>query len=298
MLRIVAAITTATVLLLTADLTAGACCHSDGICTDLPDDGGILCDLLFDGTWIGDGTNCKTSSCDVGACCIPDFEYYCEDQLTPMDCEQFGGDFLGILSTCENEGGACDSYVGACCVDGVDCWDSMTELACSGMGGEFLGLASTCNNEGSWCTTYYGACCYGDACEEWVEHDECDSGGGISWPFSSCDEVSDIEECGPDTYYGACCYGDACEEWVEHDTCESGGGIPWPFSSCDEVSDIEECGPDTCDGDLNNNGSIDVDDLLILLAAYQINADGDCNGDGDTDVDDVLYMINAWGECS
>jgi hypothetical protein len=252
MLRIVAAITTATVLLLTADLTAGACCHSDGICDDLPDDGGILCDLLFDGTWLGDGTNCKTSSCDVGACCIPDFEYYCEDQLTPMDCEQFGGDFLGILSTCENEGGACDSYVGACCVDGVDCWDSMTELACSGMGGEFLGLASTCNNEGSWCTTYYGACCYGDACEEWVEHDECDSGGGISWPFSSCDEVSDIEE----------------------------------------------CGPDTCDGDLNNNGSIDVDDLLILLAAYQINADGDCNGDGDTDVDDVLYMINAWGECS
>ena len=60
---------------------------------------------------------------------------------------------------------------------------------------------------------------------------------------------------------------------------------------------IEDICPIECIGDFDGNGSVDVNDLLILLAAYQINNDGDCDGDADTDVDDVLILIQNWGIC-
>jgi hypothetical protein len=52
-----------------------------------------------------------------------------------------------------------------------------------------------------------------------------------------------------------------------------------------------------CTGDFDASGSVNVDDLLSLLAAYQLNSDGDCDDDGDTDVDDLLILISAWGPC-
>ena len=68
----------------------------------------------------------------------------------------------------------------------------------------------------------------------------------------------------------------------------------WEDAGSNTVAD--EC-PDDCTGDLDGNGEVGVDDVLALLAAYQLNADGDCDGDGDTDVDDLLVLISAWGPC-
>ncbi len=54
---------------------------------------------------------------------------------------------------------------------------------------------------------------------------------------------------------------------------------------------------EACVGDLDGSGNVEVDDLLSLLAAYQLNSDGDCDNDGDTDVNDLLALIAAWGPC-
>jgi hypothetical protein len=60
---------------------------------------------------------------------------------------------------------------------------------------------------------------------------------------------------------------------------------------------IEDSCPAPCPGDLDQNGEVGVDDLLSLLAAYEINGDGDCDDDGDTDVNDLLILIERWGQC-
>jgi predicted outer membrane repeat protein len=69
---------------------------------------------------------------------------------------------------------------------------------------------------------------------------------------------------------------------------------PWIDDGGNVVSD--DCSSE-CSADLDANGSVDVDDILTLLAAYEMNSNGDCDGDGDTDVDDLLLLISTWGPC-
>ncbi len=54
--------------------------------------------------------------------------------------------------------------------------------------------------------------------------------------------------------------------------------------------------PCPCQGDFDCNQSIDVDDLLHLLASWGTDG-GDVDGNGDTDVDDLLLLISNWGSC-
>ena len=48
--------------------------------------------------------------------------------------------------------------------------------------------------------------------------------------------------------------------------------------------------------DLDGDGTVNVFDLLALLAAWGT-PDGDLNGDGTTDVFDLLALLSAWGGC-
>lgn len=60
------------------------------------------------------------------------------------------------------------------------------------------------------------------------------------------------------------------------------------------------CEDDTepCLGDLDGNGSVDVEDVLAVLSAFgSDDASGDANGDGTVDVNDILLVVGAWGEC-
>lgn len=56
----------------------------------------------------------------------------------------------------------------------------------------------------------------------------------------------------------------------------------------------------TCLGDINNDGAVDVSDLLVLLGAWGSCPDcsSDLNGDGVVDVSDLLVLLGAWGPCS
>ena len=51
---------------------------------------------------------------------------------------------------------------------------------------------------------------------------------------------------------------------------------------------------DDCVADLDNFGSVDIEDLLVLIGAWGT-SDGDCDADGDTDIEDLLYLIGSWG---
>jgi hypothetical protein len=53
-----------------------------------------------------------------------------------------------------------------------------------------------------------------------------------------------------------------------------------------------------CPEDLNNDGVVDVEDLLLLLAAWgQTGVPADIDGDGVVAVGDLLLILAAWGEC-
>lgn len=55
----------------------------------------------------------------------------------------------------------------------------------------------------------------------------------------------------------------------------------------------------SCVGDLNNSGIVDVQDLIILLAAWGVNPGhpADLNEDGTVDVLDLITLLAAWGPC-
>lgn len=47
-------------------------------------------------------------------------------------------------------------------------------------------------------------------------------------------------------------------------------------------------------GDLNNDGTVDIDDIRVLQQAAGI-CPSDINGDGKTDIEDLLNVIEGWG---
>ena len=54
---------------------------------------------------------------------------------------------------------------------------------------------------------------------------------------------------------------------------------------------------DPCAGaDITGDGTVNVEDLLNLLAAYSTDASGDTNGDGVTNVEDLLALLAAYGK--
>jgi hypothetical protein len=54
------------------------------------------------------------------------------------------------------------------------------------------------------------------------------------------------------------------------------------------------CEDDPCPSDLNDDGVVNVDDLLLVVGGYGT-PDGDVNGDGVGDVNDILLVIEDYG---
>jgi hypothetical protein len=70
----------------------------------------------------------------------------------------------------------------------------------------------------------------------------------------------------------------------------------WTDNGGNTVAD--EC-PLECP-DINGDGYVDVNDLLILIADWGTctdNCAGDLNEDGTVDIEDLLVLIAAWGPC-
>ncbi|MCP4758104.1 MAG: hypothetical protein GY876_01405 [Planctomycetes bacterium] len=57
--------------------------------------------------------------------------------------------------------------------------------------------------------------------------------------------------------------------------------------------------PCGCQGDLDGDGEVGVNDILAVLEGWGGDGDGgDVNGDGSTGIDDLLLLIALWGPCS
>lgn len=56
----------------------------------------------------------------------------------------------------------------------------------------------------------------------------------------------------------------------------------------------DECG---CIGDLDGDGIVDVNDILVLIGQFGELGNGDFDGDAFFDADDLLVMLGQWGAC-
>jgi hypothetical protein len=63
------------------------------------------------------------------------------------------------------------------------------------------------------------------------------------------------------------------------------------------LSEVVQNGCAQCPGDLDRNGSVDVEDLLKVVEFWGKCGPGDLDGNGTVDVSDLLAIVDAWGEC-
>jgi len=245
--------------------------------------------------WVGDGY------CDDGAYTWNGVPIY-------LNCDEFncdGGD-------CECGGG---DPTGACCV-GESC-STGTAADCNAAGGSYLGDNSSCsgnpcsgggNCEAGWTEDCQGTCFPDYVYEAWIGDTFCDDGAYIPADYGcsecpsgvviwlNCDEFNcdggDCE-CDPVDPTGTCCFDSDCLVMAEVDCTNAGGEWGGPDTACD----ADTCGT-PCSGDVNGSGTVDVTDILAIVAAWGTNdPDADINGDGIVNVSDMLEAIAGWGPC-
>ncbi|MCH2139944.1 MAG: FG-GAP-like repeat-containing protein, partial [Phycisphaerales bacterium] len=55
----------------------------------------------------------------------------------------------------------------------------------------------------------------------------------------------------------------------------------------------------SCEGDVNQDGTVDLEDLLAVLDAWESqDPEMDVDGDGVITIDDILLLISIWGDCT
>jgi hypothetical protein len=85
---------------------------------------------------------------------------------------------------------------------------------------------------------------------------------------------------------------------AEDDDDENGLGAVWlraPIINDGAVLLRELDNDSDCPEDLNGDGVVELSDLGILLASYDIDDGGDIDGDGDTDLSDLGRLLGSWG---
>ncbi len=100
--------------------TFGACCLSNGTCTDTTS---TDCSIQG-GSFQGDGTDCGTTSCPqpTGACC--NFSgMFCTEE-TSDNCSLSGGSYFGDGTFCIDDPCGFNPETGACCEPGGTCFDT------------------------------------------------------------------------------------------------------------------------------------------------------------------------------
>ena len=60
---------------------------------------------------------------------------------------------------------------------------------------------------------------------------------------------------------------------------------------------VGDCAGEPCDGDVNEDGSVSVSDLLLVIDQWGGSGPADINGDGVVDVSDILALVGNWGPC-
>ena len=71
-----------------------------------------------------------------------------------------------------------------------------------------------------------------------------------------------------------------------------------PSALVDGGGNVIEANCEACNADLNEDGIVTVNDLLIVIAQWNTEGPlGDVDGDGVVNVQDLLLVIQAWNTC-
>lgn len=208
--------------------------------------------------------NCYQDLHDQGACCFEGAAGLTCEQLDESTCLEMNGYWYPGLPCecikCEDP----DPPLGACCFQKdctLYCYET-NELQCSGYSGSTFYPNTSCDAVA--CTSPpsdEGACCYenpvdGIICvftDVWT----CEKLGGSWREGVPCECI----ECDSGTSLGPCCVCNGCDILSEV-TCDNLGG-QWLGSSafCDDC-------PAPCPADVDNNGTVDVLDLLAVISVW------------------------------
>ena len=173
---------------------------------------------------------------------------------------------------------------GACCFANGSCVSVFND-ECDSAGGSFEGASTNCAP--SPCPPpSIGACCFGSQCSDLTPLG-CANGGGVFIGLGS--------ECVDNNCTSrACCLGSGGCVVLSPNVCSSIGGTS---DAVDCAS--SSCAPPACPEDLNDNGSVDFQDLLEVLGSW--GGCGSCEEDFDDDgfvgFDDLLNLLSKWGPC-
>ena len=82
-----------------------------------------------------------------------------------------------------------------------------------------------------------------------------------------------------------------CNENGVSDTCDIANG----FSQDQDGNGVPDECDSGCPGDVDGDGDVDVDDILLALGNFGGSGQGDVDGDNDIDVDDLLAILGDFG---
>ncbi len=157
---------------------------------------------------------------------------------------------------------------GACCLPSGNC-NVMLPDDCASAGGNFMGLLSTCS------IPPCQACCLpDDSCLYTADPDECTNAGGT---------LLGVTVAGGGPSVKACCFDDGrcCRRLTQVD-CEAAGGEFQDFNNCENCPKV-----DVCPSDLDDDGTVGVADLIIVITSWN----------APYDVTDLVGVITSWGPC-
>lgn len=222
-----------------------------------------------------------------GACCLPNGDC---DFVTEAECAGLGGGYLGDEVQCGI--GSCQSLNVACCFEATGGCLTLPASSCASAGGVSGPLGSTC---AGWTCFPEGACCLPNgSCIGPVTPEECAAQNGtFKGDGTSCGTVT----CPAPT--GACCFSTGfCLALTEIECAQAGAAWAGPGTTCtdsDTNGIADSCEQSTDPADLDGDGSVDAEDLAILLGAWgQSGGIADINEDGTVDAADLSILLGAW----
>jgi hypothetical protein len=236
---------------------------------------------------------------ELGACCMSASELCCVLDTQRSDCNRMGGTWLGADSDC----GGCSQReieAGVCCLFGMACVESMNNARCVAAGGTWHPTFTSCDAGlpcyGSTGVGFgSGACCFEYQCVDastpgFSNTTEADcllaggkwlgSGACAGFPAGACDPIDchcvephDGTNCDDlfDDYTVYTIDGTTCGRFggepsvLLGDVNEDGrvGGLP------DLLPLIEDWGGPSANADLDFDGTVGIQDLLILFTEWE-----------------------------
>ena len=285
-------------------LNPGACCSGESVeCNILDED---VC-LISGGTFLGVDVTCEMGWCEPDApfaCCFGDS---CSD-LSSTECEVLEGYWLGIGTQCSST--PCNPPPNNFCADAFQVHTGVYDFTSIGAFNTDLPINHevTCPNQ------YAGDTMYSDV---WFWYKACYSGQLL---VSTCDIV-DFDSTIV-VYTGSC--EDSIDDLVEvecNGDFEDCGGFTSELSMNVVANEIyiirvggfgdgssgvgqiviggDNCHDIQCVGDTDENGEVDVLDLLLIIDHWgEVDSiQYDINEDGIVGLGDILLILQNWGHC-